>query len=188
MNLFSPRSRLGLLYIHSTTAQSLFPCMNMDGRCGRRTSLAPAKKTRTVVFLALGSLGDCLPLCALASALPSSHSSRSLQQLQVSHGNDHHDDDGDVPDDARCRPAEGALIEKHGCHGENKEFDALLLSTPSDCGGSTTPVGGCSTLTVPPVVVDPILDPRPRRETVRFRRIRCFVVTHPCHCDLLRGA
>lgn len=40
------------------------------GRCQGRVEPTGTSSTATVAFLALGSLGDSLPLCALAAALP----------------------------------------------------------------------------------------------------------------------
>lgn len=83
----------------------------------------------TIAFLALGSLGDCLPLCVLASALPAHYYRQNVNGAKQS--------------------VEDSLA---GIDGEQVGV-----------GGKS--VGG----------------------TESFDRVRCVVVTHQHHCDLLEG-
>lgn len=83
----------------------------------------------TIAFLALGSLGDCLPLCVLASALP-----------------------------AHCF--------QHNGSGAKQSVAGILAGVDGQqVGVGARSVGG----------------------TVSFDRVRCVVVTHQHHCDLLEG-
>lgn len=83
----------------------------------------------TIAFLALGSLGDCLPLCVLASALPA-----------------------------------------HCCRQNRNGAEQSVSGTLAGIDGQQVCVGARSV-----------------GGTVSFDRVRCVVVTHQHHCDLLEG-
>lgn len=118
------------------------------------------ERERTIVFLALGSLGDSFPLCALAARLPSCVSAH-CSRPPPSRGDELH------------RSVGGASV---GC---------------GDVGGSSkrrkkeTGVGAGSRPTM--TTEEEATSTAEGRGTVTFERVRCVVVTHRCHCEMLQG-
>ncbi|CAM9122013.1 unnamed protein product, partial [Ascophyllum nodosum] len=94
----------------------------------------------TTAFLCLGSLGDCLPLCALAASLPS-------------HVHSRHDPN---------------RVDERRRHGGDKDRLSRLPEV-ARCGATGDDGADCP------------------NETVSLDTMRCVLVTHRCHSDLLRG-
>lgn len=102
--------------------------------------------TYVVALLCLGSLGDCLPLCALAASLPSHLKYRhSVGDIIEKDGNS----------DNMARPSPPSEVAGRGY---------TINDYNPDCRGG---IGNISTTTA--------------------AAVRCAIVTHRCHCDLLRG-
>ena len=105
----------------------------------RDDSRSPGVNT-TTAFLCLGSLGDCLPLCALAASLPS-------------HVHSRHDPN---------------RVDERRRHGGDKDRLSRLPEV-ARCGATGDDGADCP------------------NETVSLDTMRCVLVTHRCHSDLLRG-
>lgn len=118
------------------------------------------QRERTIVFLALGSLGDSLPLCALAARLPSCVS-------------------------ALCSPPPPA-------RGDDLQHSVGDAAVGYGDGGSKRrkkEAGFCADgrPTMSQVAVAAAAVGKEGRGSVTFERVRCVVVTHRCHCEMLRG-
>lgn len=126
------------------------------------------QREKTIVFFALGSLGDSLPLCALAARLPSyvsAHCSRPPSsggdKLERSVGGDSVGC-SDVGDSSKRRRKETGVRA-----GSRPSVTAeVVAGAGADAAAASTKEG---------------------RGTVTFERVECVVVTHRCHCEMLRG-
>lgn len=102
--------------------------------------------TYVMALLCLGSLGDCLPLCALAASLPSHlKHCHSVGDIKEKNGNS---------DNIARRSPPSKVAERVNTINE----DDL------DCHDGIGNIG-----------------------TTAAAAARCVIVTHRCHCDLLRG-
>lgn len=126
------------------------------------------RRERTIVFLALGSLGDSLPLCALAARLPScvsAHCSRPPppggDELERSVGGASVGC-GDVDGSSKRRRRETGV----GAGSRPSMTAEVVAGAGADAAAASTEEG---------------------RGTVTFERVKCVVVTHRCHCEMLRG-
>ncbi|CAM9688204.1 unnamed protein product [Laminaria digitata] len=122
------------------------------------------QRERTIVFLALGSLGDSLPLCALAARLPSCVSSAHCSRPPSARG------------DELQHSVEGAAVGCGDVGGKKRRRKEMGVRA----GGR--PIRAAVEPAAPAAVLG-----KERRGTVTFERVRCVVVTHRCHCEVLRG-
>lgn len=119
------------------------------------------QRERTIVFLALGSLGDCLPLCALAARLPSCVSAH-CSRPPPSRG------------DELRRSVGGASV---GCGDVGGSSKRRRKETGVGAGSRPT-------LTTEEAINTSTAE---GRGTVAFERVRCVVVTHKCHCEVFQS-
>lgn len=129
-----------------------------------------------IAFLALGSLGDCLPLCALAAALPAQFRRRAQRQT--------HGADAVAPSSPPLPPQEkgfdqqrdGRATNSHAGDDEDDNNNEKRSGDPKRLRHAATGRG----------------HRRRHREGASvaggWGEIKCTVITHERHCGLLAGA